>query len=288
MGAPCVLASPRPASAQRRAIIALEALGLSGRVRTVPRVTGAWSINSFDTDAAASLERELGISDVTAAVLVRRGYDDPADARRFLDAELPGHDPLLLGDMATAVERLRAAVERGARICVHGDYDVDGICATALAVLLLRELRADVDWHLPSRFEEGYGVSGETLERLADEGVGLVLTVDCGITAVDEIAAARARGLEVVVTDHHRPGESLPDCPIVSTRPSSYPFPELCGTGVVHKLGEALLGSDHPADASARFSSTSGTTSAIVASATRSRWRRTAGWSAPSRASPSL
>ena len=247
MGAPCVLASPRPASAQRRAIIALEALGLSGRVRTVPRVTGAWSINSFDTDAAASLERELGISDVTAAVLVRRGYDDPADARRFLDAELPGHDPFLLGDMATAVERIRAAVERGARICVHGDYDVDGICATALAVLLLRELRADVDWHLPSRFEEGYGVSGETLERLADEGVGLVLTVDCGITAVDEIAAARARGLEVVVTDHHRPGESLPDCPIVSTRPSSYPFPELCGTGVVYKLGEALLGSDHPA-----------------------------------------
>ena len=115
---------------------------------------------------------------------------------------------------------------------VHGDYDVDGICATALAVLLLRELGADVDWHLPSRFEEGYGVSGDTLERLADEGVGLVLTVDCGITAVDEIAAARARGLEVVVTDHHRPGESLPDCPIVSTRPSSYPFPELCGTGV--------------------------------------------------------
>ena len=210
-------------------------------------MTGAWSITSFDTEAAASLERELGISDVTAAVLVRRGYDDPNDARRFLDAELPGHDPLLLGDMATAVERIRAAVERGARICVHGDYDVDGICATALAVLLLRELGADVNWHLPSRFEEGYGVSGDTLERLADEGVGLVLTVDCGITAVDEIAAARARGLEVVVTDHHRPGESLPDCPIVSTRPSSYPFPELCGTGVVHKLGEALLGSDHPA-----------------------------------------
>ncbi|HEU5263557.1 MAG TPA: single-stranded-DNA-specific exonuclease RecJ, partial [Gaiellaceae bacterium] len=115
------------------------------------------------------------------------------------------------------------------------------------AVLLFRELGADVDWHLPSRFEEGYGVSGDTLERLADEGVGLVVTVDCGITAVEEIAAARQRGLDVVVTDHHRPGESLPDCPVVSTRPSSYPFPELCGTGVVHKLGEALLGSDHPA-----------------------------------------
>ena len=210
-------------------------------------MTDAWSIASFDTEAAASLAHELGLSDVTAAVLVRRGHDDPNDARRFLDAELPGHDPFLLGDMAAAVDRIRAAVQRGVRICVHGDYDVDGICATALAVLLLRELGADVDWHLPSRFEEGYGVSGDTLERLADQGVGLVLTVDCGITAVDEIAAARARGLEVVVTDHHRPGESLPDCPIVSTRPSSYPFPELCGTGVVHKLGEALLGSGHPA-----------------------------------------
>ena len=130
---------------------------------------------------------------------------------------------------------------------MHGDYDVDGICATALAVLFLRELGADVDWHLPSRFEEGYGVSRETLGRLADDGVGLLLTVDCGITAVDEVAEARRRGLEVIVTDHHRPGETLPDCPIVATRPSSYPFPELCGTGVVYKLGEALLGADHPA-----------------------------------------
>ena len=210
-------------------------------------MTGAWTIAPYDASAAALLARELELSEVTAAVLVRRGYEDPQRARRFLDAELPGHDPLLLGDMATAVERIRAAIERRARICVHGDYDVDGICATALAVLYLRELEADVVWHLPSRFEEGYGVSSETLGRLADEGVGLVLTVDCGITAVEEIAAARASGLEVVVTDHHRPGESLPDCPVVSTRPSSYPFPELCGTGVVHKLGEALLGVDHPA-----------------------------------------
>ena len=149
--------------------------------------------------------------------------------------------------MAAAVERIRAAVDAGTRICVHGDYDVDGICATALAVLFLRELGADVGWHLPSRFEEGYGVSRETLGRLADEGVGLVLTVDCGITAVEEVAEASDAGLEVVVTDHHRPGETLPDCPIVATRPSSYPFPELCGTGVVHKLGEALLGPEHPA-----------------------------------------
>src|SRR5262245_58047211 len=149
--------------------------------------------------------------------------------------------------MDIAVERLRGAVSRGARICVHGDYDVDGICATALGVLFLRELGADVVWHLPSRFEEGYGVSRDTLARLADDGVGLVLTVDCGITAVEEVAEARQRGLDVIVTDHHRSGDVLPDCPIVATRPSAYPFPELCGTGVVYKLGVALLGPDHPA-----------------------------------------
>jgi single-stranded-DNA-specific exonuclease len=210
-------------------------------------VTSSWTIAPVDPAAVGVLTRGLGVSDVTAAVLARRGHADVADARRFLDAELPQHDPLLLGDMAVAVERIRAAVERGERICVHGDYDVDGICATALAVLLLRELGADVVWHLPSRFEEGYGVSRETIARLADEGIGLVLTVDCGITAVEEVAEAKARGLEVIVTDHHRPAEALPDCPVVATRPSAYPFPELCGTGVVHKLGEALLGTEHPA-----------------------------------------
>ncbi len=144
--------------------------------------------------------------------------------------------------MDAACERIRAAIESKKRICVHGDYDADGICATALAVLILRELGADVSWHLPSRFEEGYGVSGATLDRLAGEGCGLVLTVDCGITAVAEVARAKELGLEVVVTDHHRPGADLPDCPIVATRPSDYPFPELCGTGVVYKLGQALLG----------------------------------------------
>ena len=177
-------------------------------------------------------------------MLVRRGYADAATAERFLAGGDPGHDPFALGDMVAACARLRDAIATKERICVHGDYDADGICATALAVLVLRDLGAEVDWHLPSRFEEGYGVSGETLSRLADEGCGLVLTVDCGITAVEEIAGAKARGLDVIVSDHHRPGEELPDCPVVATRPSDYPFPELCGTGVVWKLAQALTGSD--------------------------------------------
>ncbi len=203
---------------------------------------GTWTIHSCDALEADRLSRELGMSATTASVLVRRGYADPVAASAFLAGELPGHDPFLLGDMQEACERLRAAIAAGTKICVHGDYDVDGICATALAVIVLRELGADVDWHLPSRFEEGYGVSGETLARLRGEGYGLVLTVDCGITAVEEIAEAKAAGLEMIVTDHHRPGDAVPDCPIVATRPSSYPFPELCGTGVVYKLAEALLG----------------------------------------------
>ena len=205
---------------------------------------GIWTIRPCPHRQAGALAKALGLSEITASVLVRRGYGDPDQARAFLAGEQPLHDPFLLGDMEEAVKRIRAAVGAGKRICVHGDYDVDGICATVLALLVLRELGAEVDWHLPSRFDEGYGVSGQTLERLAGEGCGFVLTVDCGITAVEEVRRARELGLDVVVTDHHRPADELPDCPLVATRPSDYPFPDLCGTGVVYKLGEALLGPD--------------------------------------------
>ena len=205
---------------------------------------GIWTIRPCPHRQASALAKELGLNEITASVLVRRGYGNPDAARSFLAGEQPLHDPFLLGDMTAAVERIRAAVAEHKRICVHGDYDVDGICATVLAVLVLRELGADVEWHLPSRFDEGYGVSGHTLERLADEGCGLVITVDCGITAADEVERARALGLDVVVTDHHRPADRLPDCPIMATKASDYPFPELCGAGVVYKLGQALLGAD--------------------------------------------
>ncbi|MEJ7569929.1 MAG: single-stranded-DNA-specific exonuclease RecJ, partial [Gaiellaceae bacterium] len=208
---------------------------------------GSWTIADCSFAEVSALATALEISETTASILVRRGTTDVDEARAFLEGERAAHDPFLLGDMTEAVALIRASIEAGKRICVHGDYDVDGICATALAVLTLRELGADVEWHLPSRFEEGYGVSGDTISRLADDGCGLLITVDCGITAVDEVAAAKARGLDVIVTDHHRPAEVLPDCPIVATRPSDYPFPELCGTGVVHKLAQALLGVDHEA-----------------------------------------
>jgi single-stranded-DNA-specific exonuclease len=201
---------------------------------------GTWTMRPCPRGEVRKLAQALGVGEVTASVLVRRGYGDPEEARAFLAAARPQHDPFLLGDVTAACDLIHATIAAGRRICVHGDYDVDGICATGLAVTALRSLGAEVEWHLPSRFEEGYGVSSETLERLGGEGCGLVLTVDCGITAVTEVSEAKVDGLDVIVTDHHRPGETMPDCPVVATRPSEYPFPELCGTGVVLRLLEAL------------------------------------------------
>ena len=116
---------------------------------------GIWTIRPCPHRQASGLAKELGLSEITASVLVRRGYGDPEVARAFLAGEQPLHDPFLLGDMGAAVERIRAAIAAGKRICVHGDYDVDGICATVLAVLVLRELGAEVEWHLPSRLRRG-------------------------------------------------------------------------------------------------------------------------------------
>ncbi len=205
-----------------------------------------WTIGPCPEAGVQALVHELGVSATTASVLTRRGYAEPSEARAFLEGALPGHDPFALGDMREAVDRITTAVASGERICVHGDYDADGICATALGVLLLRELGADPTWHLPSRFEEGYGLASQTLSRLAADGIDLLLTVDCGITAVAEVEEATRLGLDVVVTDHHRPAETFPPCPVVAPLKGEYPFAGLCGTGVVWKLAEALLGPEHP------------------------------------------
>ena len=199
-----------------------------------------WLVDPCPPEDADRLAHELGIRRTTAEVLIRRGHATADAARAFLDQDGPAHDPMLLGDMAAACERLERAISAGEPICVHGDYDADGICATALAVTVLRGLGAKVESHLPSRFDEGYGLAVETVERLAGDGVRLLVTVDCGITAVDAVARATELGVDVIVTDHHRPADALPACTRVCTRPSEYPFPELCGTGVVFKLAQAL------------------------------------------------
>ena len=193
----------------------------------------------YSARAADAIARELGLSPIAAAILVRRGHDSPDAARRFLAAE-ERHDPFAFADMARACDLVLSHVQRGSRIVVHGDYDVDGVCSTAVVVGTLRALGSDPGWLLPSRFDEGYGLSASTVERLVASGAGLLITTDCGITAVEEVEAARRAGLDVVITDHHRPGERLPDAPILHPALGGYPFPDLCATGVAHKLAEGL------------------------------------------------
>jgi single-stranded-DNA-specific exonuclease len=205
------------------------------------RATPRLEIRPYDLGIALELERVLGVSHVLAQVLVRRGLGEPESARAFLNARV-SHDPREFDGIETAVAVISRHIANRTRITVHGDYDVDGVCASALLIRALRSLGADVDWFLPGRLEDGYGLSSATVARLAARGTRLLITVDCGITAVEQIAAARAAGLEVVVTDHHAPSAEwpVPECPIVHPVIGGYPCAELCGTGVAFKLAEAL------------------------------------------------
>ena len=194
-------------------------------------------------EAVARLRVELGVSDALAQVLVRRGHVEPHDAQAFLAAE-EEHSPQAFRGIADAVDVILEHARSGRRITVHGDYDVDGICSTAVLVRTLRELGADVDSFIPDRAADGYGLSRATVERLARRGTKLLITADCAITAVEEVRAARELGMAVVVTDHHavRADGLLPEAPIVHPVVCGYPFAELCATAVAYKLAQALLG----------------------------------------------
>src|SRR3954468_8484265 len=159
-------------------------------------------LNPCPTAAVARLEAELGVSNPVAQILVRRGFGDPVDARAWLAAG-ETHEASCFKDIDVAVALSRQHLAGGRRIPVHGDYDVDGVCSTAILVRALGSLGADVDWYLPSRTEDGYGLNARTVERLARSGTRLLVPADCAITAVDEVAAAKAAGMDVVVTDHH-------------------------------------------------------------------------------------
>jgi single-stranded-DNA-specific exonuclease len=198
-----------------------------------------WTCTPYSVAAAERLAADLGVSLPAATVLVRRGIDGADAARRFMAGE-ERHDPFAFAGMAGACETILAHVRDGSRIVVHGDYDVDGVCSTAILVRVLRRLGADPSWHIPAR-EDGYGLSIATVERLAAAGTRLIVTVDCAVAAVDEVARARALGVDVVVTDHHRPAERLPDCPVVHPVVGGYPFQDLCAAGVAQKVAEALL-----------------------------------------------
>jgi single-stranded-DNA-specific exonuclease len=208
----------------------------------VPETLRAYKADPYSFEEARALSAELGLSEPVAIALVRRGYRTPEQARTFLAAD-ETHSPDAFEAMAAVVEAVLAAVEEGRRITVHGDFDVDGVCATTILVSTLREIEADCDWLIPDRLTDGYGLSEENVRKLAERGTGLILTADCGITAVAEVALAEELGMSVVVTDHHQAGAELPDCPILHPGlDDGYPFDELCGTAVAWKLATALRG----------------------------------------------
>ena len=197
--------------------------------------------NPYAYEQARAVAEELQLAEPLAVTLVRRGHRTPQSAREFLDAG-EVHDPREFGPMEEIVARLVRAACEGTRISVHGDYDVDGVCSTAILVRVLRELGAECDWFIPDRATDGYGLTRATVEALAGRGTELILTADCGIACAAEVATAREAGIEVIVTDHHAPGAELPECPILHPVVSGYPFGELCATAVVGKLAEALRG----------------------------------------------
>ncbi len=199
----------------------------------------AYKAEPFSYAEARTISVELEVSDPVAIALVRRGYRTPEEARAFLEAD-ESHDPSEFNSMGAAVELVLGAVEAGAQITVHGDFDVDGVCATALLVGTLRELGAKCDWLIPDRLADGYGLSAENVAKLVERGTELLITVDCGITAVEEIKLARSLGMEAIVTDHHQPGEELPECTILHPEVDGYPFESLCGTAVAWKLACAV------------------------------------------------
>jgi single-stranded-DNA-specific exonuclease len=178
-------------------------------------------------------------------LLFNRGYGTDADARAFLRAEANfDTSPFHMTGMESAVERILYALEQREPIAIYGDYDVDGVTATALLVQILKALDADVRGYIPNRFDEGYGLNNEALSALKDDGVGLVITVDCGIRSPDEAAHARSIGLDLIISDHHQPADVLPSAfALINPKQDGdiYPDKDLAGVGVAYKIAQALL-----------------------------------------------
>ena len=205
-----------------------------------------WVIASPDTERVRVLSRETGYTPLTAAVLSARGIDTPQAAADYLSCDVRGlHDPFGLTDMDKAVEVVREVIDRGEKMVVYGDYDVDGITATCTLVDYLRSKGAKCEYYIPNRLTDGYGLTRPAMEQLYEQGTRLLITVDSGITANEEIAVARELGMQVVITDHHECHENLPDAQAVvdcKRTDDTYPFSSLAGVGVAFKLICALEG----------------------------------------------
>lgn len=203
-----------------------------------------WEIVQPHPDVRDALAGALGVDPILAQVLINRGHPTPDRARRFLDAPLADlSDPEQLVDVPAAADRVAAAVRRGEAITIYGDYDADGVTATSILLRGLSPLGAQAGFFIPSRFREGYGLHDGALERLAAAGARLIVAVDCGVTAVEEIARARARGQEVIVLDHHEPGPTLPPAIAVidpKRADAGAPFREYAAAGLALQLLRAV------------------------------------------------
>ena len=205
---------------------------------------GVWNVSSPDVTAVNGLAKS-GFSPLTAMILSARGMNDTATVRKHLSCDAPLPDPYLMTDMDLAAGRVGLAMTRGEKIAVFGDYDVDGITATCLLTHFLRQLGADCVSYIPGRIEEGYGLNPIAIRQLHSQGVKLIVTVDCGITAVEEAELCKQLGIDLVITDHHECKEQLPDA-IAVVDPhridGGYPHKTLSGVGVAFKLAAALAG----------------------------------------------
>lgn len=192
------------------------------------------------------LALETGLSRTAAGILCLRGINTPERADAFLNAGIEAlHDPFLLEDMREAVDGIKAAIEDGEKIAVYGDYDADGVCAAASLTMFLLSIGADAGYYIPGRQSEGYGLNAKAVENLAERGTGLIITVDCGITAVEEAELCADLGIGLIVTDHHQCPDTLPECiAVVNPHRGGYPDNSLCGAGVAGKLIQAIGGLD--------------------------------------------
>ncbi len=206
-----------------------------------------WIIaQSVDKQLVKSLSESLGIDKNLATLLIQRGITNFEEAKNFFRPSLEHlHDPFLMKDMDKAVDRLQKAMNDGEKILIYGDYDVDGTTAVALIYTYLKNFvnKKKIEFYIPDRYEEGYGISYKGIDYAADNGFGLVIVLDCGIKAVEKIEYANQRGVDFIICDHHRPDEILPNAAAVldSKRPDcEYPYKELSGCGVGFKLITAL------------------------------------------------
>lgn len=203
-----------------------------------------WVAYNKSYDIAGELKEQLGLSDIVARSIINRGIDNIEEARVFMNPDLAQlHDPFLLKDMELAVDRILRALDENEKICIYGDYDVDGVTSTSLCVNILRQLEADVMYYIPVRADEGYGLNEEAIDYIKTQDVSLIITVDCGIRSVDVVEKVKQSGMEIIITDHHECGEALPDAYAVINphrHDCGYPFKELAGVGVAFKLMQAV------------------------------------------------